>query len=173
MSRSFGNTIGDSLQLTLGYAERLLKGVDASRFARFAAPGGNAVQSNHPAFVYGHLSLYAGAILKDLGKDAPAVPGGLETSCSKDAQCVDDADGSIYPAMDVITDFYFDGYKAALAAIQEATDDVYQQPNPKGGVMAEKFPTLGSMHNFYVGGHVMIHMGQMSAWRRMEGLAPA
>jgi len=29
------------------------------------------------------------------------------------------------------------------------------------------------MLNFYLGGHVMLHIGQMSAWRRMMGLGPA
>ncbi len=173
MSRSLGLTIADSLQLSLGYAERLLTDVDASKFARLAAPGGQTVESNHPAFIYGHLSLYGPRILSNLGQEAPAVPDGFEAVFSKDATCVDDPDGSIYPAMGAVTEFFFDGYKAAMEALKSTSDDTFQQPNPLGGPMAEKFPTLGSMHNFYVGGHVMIHMGQMSAWRRMQGLGSA
>ena len=72
-----------------------------------------------------------------------------------------------------MTDLFFKGYRAALEALKVTPDEVFQRPNPLGGAMAEKFPTLGSMHTFYVGGHIMIHMGQMSAWRRMEGLGPA
>ena len=75
--------------------------------------------------------------------------------------------------MDQITSFYFEGYKAAKDALIATSDDVFQQPNPTGGRLTELFPTLGSMHSFYVGGHVMIHMGQMSAWRRMQGLGSA
>ena len=63
MPRSLGNVIADSLQLSLGYAERLLKNVPADRAGRFAVPGGVVVESNHPAFIYGHLSLYAPKIL--------------------------------------------------------------------------------------------------------------
>ena len=37
----------------------------------------------------------------------------------------------------------------------------------------ELFPTLGSIHGFYAGGHMMMHLGQMSAWRRIEGMKPA
>lgn len=173
MTRSLGQTIGDSLNLSLGYGERLLKDVTAQQFARFGSVGGTVVESNHAAFVYGHLSLYAPRILADLGQAAPEIPAGFDAVFSKDAKCVDDPDGSIYPAMQQVTEFFFEGYRAALKAIQETSDETFQQPNPLGGGMAERFPTLGSMHNFYVGGHVMIHMGQMSAWRRMIGLGSA
>ena len=173
MSQTTGQTIADSLRLTLGYSERLLKDVTPEMFPRFAAPGGQSIASNHAAFVYGHLSLYAPRILGDLGLEAPAIPETFQSVFSKDAQCTDDPDGSIYPAMEEVTTFFFDGYKAALTALGTADDAVFQQDNPLGGAMAEKFPTMGSMHNFYVGGHIMIHMGQMSAWRRMQGLGPA
>ena len=46
-------------------------------------------------------------------------------------------------------------------------------PNPAEGRMRELFPTLGSVHCFYAGGHMMSHLGQFSAWRRMEGMKPA
>jgi len=36
MPRSLGNVIADSLQLSLGYAERLLKNVPAARAGRLA-----------------------------------------------------------------------------------------------------------------------------------------
>lgn len=173
MSRSMGNTIADSLQLSLGYGEKLLKDVTADQFGRFAAPGGQKVESNHGAFVYGHLSLYSPRILEALGQEAPAIPDGFESVFSKDATCVDDADGSVYPAMEQITAFFFTGYNAVSEAFKATDDSVFQQPNPGGGRMTELFPTVGSMHNFYVGGHMMIHMGQMSAWRRMLGLGSA
>ncbi len=173
MTRSIGNTIADSLQLSLGYGERMLTDVTAEQFARLASPGGETVQSNHAAFVYGHLSLYAPRILSELNCDAPAVPDSFQQCFSMDAQCVDDAAGTIYPAMDEVTEHFFNGYRAALEAFRAADDDIFQQPNPLGGTMAEKFPTVGSVHCFYVGGHMMIHMGPVSAWRRMLGLGPA
>ena len=173
MTRSFGNTIADSLTLSLGYAERLLKDVTPEQFGRFAIADGKPVESNHGAFIYGHLSLYAPRILADLGQSAPSIPDGFEVRFSKDAKCAHDADGTLFPRMDEITTFFFDGYRAALEALKATDDETFHRKNPLGGVMAEKFPTLGSMHNFYVGGHIMIHMGQMSAWRRMLGLGAA
>ncbi|MEZ6123422.1 MAG: hypothetical protein R3C49_09640 [Planctomycetaceae bacterium] len=173
MSRSMGNTIADSLQLSLSYATRLLTDVQPDQFARFASPGGVSVVSNHAAFVYGHLSLYAPRILKALNLDSPEVPEGFEAVFSKDAVCADDPNGSVYPEMTAVTDFFFQGYHAAMEAFRGVNDDVLQQPNPTGGRMTELFPTLGSMQNFYVGGHMMLHLGQVSAWRRMMGLGAA
>ncbi|MEQ9408166.1 MAG: hypothetical protein RIK87_10595 [Fuerstiella sp.] len=172
MSRSAGIIMADSLQLGLGYARRMLTNVESAQFGRFASPGGQIIESNHPAFVYGHLSLYGPRILSELKMDAPAVPAGFQDAFSRNATCVDDPDGTRYPPMNEVTDFMFSGYQAVLDVLPSVPDEVFQQPNPNEA-MAEKFPTMGSMHNFYVGGHFMIHMGQISAWRRMQGLGPA
>ena len=174
MTRSLGNTIADSLQLSLGYTERLMSGIDSSNFARFATPGGQSIESNHPAFILGHLSIYPPRILAQLGRDdlELTTPEGFQEVFSKDAKCVDDPEGSIYPAMAAVTEYYNMGYKNVLSALREASDTTLQQANPTE-TMAAKFPTLGSMHGFYVGGHMMMHLGQLSAWRRMAGLGSA
>lgn len=75
MTRSLGNVIADSLQLSLSYAERLLKDISPQQFARFAAPGGKTVESNHPAFTFGHLSLYGPRILTQAGANADGPSG--------------------------------------------------------------------------------------------------
>lgn len=173
MPRSLGNVIADSLQLSLGYAERLLADVTPDRFARHAAPSGTPVVSNHPAFIYGHLSLYGPRIQSQLGREVAEIPEPFQRLFSKDATCQDDPDGTLYPPMDDVREAFFSGYRGAMDVLRTVDDDTLQQPNPMGGPMAEKFPTLGSMHNFYVGGHLMLHLGQMSAWRRMSGLGPA
>jgi hypothetical protein len=175
MSRSLGNVIADSLELGLGYAERLLAGVTPDQFARFAAPGGQQIASNHGAFLYGHLALYSPRIVGQLGGDAAAVtpPARYGELFSKDAVCRDDPSGTLYPSMDEIVQQFFGGYRAAVLALRGASDAAFAAPNPLGGPLAERFPTLGSMHAFYAGGHLMVHLGQMSAWRRMWGLPAA
>jgi hypothetical protein len=161
--------------LSVGYAERLLSGVTAEQFSRFARPGGQIVESNHAAFIYGHLSTYGPRIVTQLGSDASnlAVPDNFNTLFSKEAKCIDDPDGTIYPPMAEITKAFFDGYRAAMEVLRAVSDESLQQPNPATGRMAELFPTLGSVQNFYTGGHMMMHLGQMSAWRRMMGLGAA
>lgn len=175
MPRTLGNTIADSLELGLGYAERLLQGVEATHFARLAAPGGHLVASNHGAFLYGHLALYGPRIVGELGGDAASIacPEPFARLFSKDAVCQDDPAGTLYPPMERIVDCFFRGYRTAVDTLRGAEDRLLDQANPRGGPMAERFPTLGSMHAFYAGGHLMLHMGQMSAWRRMWDLPAA
>lgn len=172
MSRSQGLCIADSLKLSLMYAERLLKDVSADQFARLANVKGTVIESNHPAFVYGHLALYGPRVTEQLGTEAISIPDSFEPVFAPSATCVDDPDGTIYPSMNEITTVFFDGYKQALTALESATDEQLAPVNPSEK-MAAKFPTLGSMHTFYVGGHMMIHFGQISAWRRMMGLGAA
>lgn len=175
MTRTLGNTIADSLQLSLGYTERLLADITSSTFARFACPGGQAVESNHPAFVLSHLCIYAPRIISQLGRDdlSVAVADQIEATGSKDAKCVDDPDGLVYASMEEIVATFTKGYANAMTALREVDDETLQQANPTGGRMTELFPTIGSMHGFYVGGHMMMHLGQLSAWRRMQGMGPA
>ena len=171
---NIGPMIAASARLGLGYAERLLKGVTPEQFARFARIGDTVIESNHPAFIYGHLSLYAPRIIVQLDGDATDVlpPPDFTELFSKDAKCVDDPDGTIYPAMSEVTSTLLNGYRAAADAIEQADDSLFAAENPTEA-MRGKFPTKGAMHAFYVSGHFMLHMGQMSAWRRAMGLGPA
>ncbi len=171
MSQSIGNTIADSLQLCLKYAEVLLTDVTPEMFGRFAKADGKQIESNHPAFIYGHLSLYAHKIMQDLGKSVDAPPAGFEDNFSKDCICKDDAEGAL-PDMETITTHFFKVWNEALEVLRSTNDEAFHQPNPSE-TMAKRFPTLGSVQNFYASGHNMMHLGQMSAWRRMSGLGSA
>jgi hypothetical protein len=171
---NIGPMIADSARLGLAYAERMLTGITAENFARLASIEGTKVQSNHPAFVYGHLSLYPCRIVSDLGGEASAIVP-TEAFLQKfdhNAHCIDDPDGSVYPPMEQITERFFTSYRAAVDALQNADDALFTVDNPNEAMRA-KFATVGSMHGFYVGGHVMMHIGQLSAWRRMMGLGRA
>ncbi len=171
---TIGPMIAASAQLGLGYAERLLKDVTPDQFARFARIDQTVIESNHPAFIYGHLSLYSSVVIKAAGGDASEFlpTAEFQTAFSKDAKCVDDVDGSVYPAMDEVTTALLSGHRAVSAALENAEDDVFLLENPNERMRA-KFPTNGALLAFYVGGHFMLHMGQLSAWRRAVGLGPA
>ena len=169
-----GDMIADSLTLGIGYASKLIAGINPAEFSQFARARGQVIESNHPAWVYGHLSIYAPRILGELGADS----GDLRFSeqwmelFSAKSQCQDDPEGKIYPPMDQIVAKLFDGYRAAEQALRGAPDETFASPNPNEA-MRSRFATLGAMHGFYVGGHFMLHMGQVSAWRRTMGLGPA
>lgn len=157
------------------YAQRLMNGITADRFARFAAPGGETVQANHPAFVFGHLCLYPQKVVSLLGGDVAAVtpPPHFEQAFSKDAVCQDDVEGTLYPAMDEVVEFFNTSHAAATEVLRGASDEALSAPNPVDSPIKSVLPTLGSMLSFYMTGHMMMHLGQLSTWRRMEKLPPA
>lgn len=171
MSNHTGNIIADSLRLTLKYAEVLLKDVQPETFGRFAVADGKAIESNHPAFIYGHLSLYAHQIMTQLGQTPADVPPAFAENFSKDSVCTDDSEGSL-PDMQTITDYFFKSWNEVQEVLRATDDETFLQPTLSEG-MKDRFPTLGSLHNFYASGHNMMHLGQMSAWRRMMGLGSA
>ncbi len=170
---AIGSMIADSARLSLGYAKKLAEGIPADKFARLAPGADGLVQSNHPAFVYGHLSLYSPRVVEQLGGDVSGVaPNDRYVELfSKDAQCVDDPEGTIYPPMAELTQRLFAAQEAAISAVEHAADAAFLMPNENA--MKERFHTVGSMMGFYLGGHFMLHMGQISAWRRMMGMGPA
>jgi hypothetical protein len=86
---------------------------------------------------------------------------------------VDDIDGTFYPPLDQVVAFFLEGHRMTTGALRSAAEATFEQANPAEGRMKELFPTIGSVQAFYCGGHMMMHLGQLSAWRRMEGLGAA
>lgn len=169
-----GSIIAAGAKLGLGYAEQLFTGVTQENYARFARPGGVVVQSNHVGFVLGHLSLYPSRVMQGLGLPlgAAAMPAGYEPLFSNGAQCQDDTSGGIYPPLDELKSRFVESYRVAIAAAEAAADEAFDAPNP-GEALRKLLPTMGAVINFYLIGHVQVHLGQFSAWRRAAGLPAA
>jgi hypothetical protein len=172
---TIGQILYDASSVAVRYSKRLTNDVPAQQFGRFASPGGVIVHSNHPAFVVGHLALYPEKALKLLGIEPTAAKPSdqLVQLFSKDMACVDDPEGKIYPAKDVLLEFFTQAYEEARTAIRDTSDATLKQPTADDSPMKTLFPTVGAMLAFYMDGHVLMHMGQVSAWRRMQGMQPA
>jgi hypothetical protein len=157
------------------YAERLLAGVSQDAYARFARPGGEVIQSNHPAFVLGHLSLYPVRVMQNLRVEPgpTAFPPDYESLFKFGVECQDDSDGTVYPPLEELKTLFFRSYPAAIEAVESAPEEAFAAPNPAEGRLRELFPTVGAAVSFYLIGHVQVHLGQLSAWRRAMGLPPA
>lgn len=170
-----GSMLADTGTVGMRYARRLLDSIPAERFARMSTPGGQLIQANHPAFNIGHLTLYPVKVTGLLGCNTTSAtpPAHYAPLFSKDVLCADDPDGSIYPAKEELLQVFQRTYDAALAALRECDDQLLLAPNPVDTPMKNLCPTLGSMLAFYVTGHVTTHLGQISTWRRMEGLPSA
>ncbi len=86
---------------------------------------------------------------------------------------MDDPEGKIYPSKDEILAVFTSTYEAAFKALRECDDQILLAPTPVDSPLKHLCPTLGSMIAFYAIGHVTTHLGQVSTWRRMEGLPAA
>lgn len=166
-------------KVSIGMAETMLKDIKPAQFARkpsFDCTSGlKVIDTNHAAFVYGHLSVYPFRLLQIAGLDpTPAQnPAGFEDLFNAGKECRDDPSGTIYPPMDKITAHFFAAHRAALAAIENLSDAQCAAPNPREGRMREMFPTMGGMLMFLLTTHMLMHLGQISAWRRCMGLGSA
>lgn len=156
-------------RFSMGYAETLLKGVKATDFAR--KPRG--IDTNHPAFLYGHLAIYPDRLCDLVSRPEAARPDQVFLDLfAAGKPCLDDPDGTIYPPMEVIVARFRSRYDAVLPVLAETPDEVFGKPNPNER-MRERFPTIGMAATFLVNGHMMMHLGQMSAWRRCMGMPSA
>ncbi|QDV27421.1 DinB family protein [Aureliella helgolandensis] len=169
-----GSLIADIAAIGIRNANRLVEGIPADRFARFAAPGNVTITANHPAFIFGHLCLYPANVFKLIGQEGIAQPPAhYDALFSKNATCVDDPDGSIYPTGTELKAFFDSSYATAVEAIRQVSDEQLAAPNPVDSPLQAILPTLGALIGLYLTNHVTLHLGQLSTWRRMEGLPPA
>jgi hypothetical protein len=160
------------------YADKLLAGIKPEQAARkphFETDGVPLmVDTNHPVFVFGHLALYPARILKFAGLDgsALAAPAGWDDLFKAGVPCHDDPDGTIYPKLDVVVAQYLKATDAMLATLEKTDDKVLLAPTADEK-MRERFPVAGAAMTFMLNNHVMMHMGQVSVWRRCFGLPTA
>ena len=60
-----------NLKVSLDLGQAMLTGVTPEMFARSPMKDGKPVNTNHPAFVYGHLALYGPRMLTLVGRENP------------------------------------------------------------------------------------------------------
>lgn len=159
---------------TMAYAERLLTGITPETAARFPLGANGPINTNHPTFIYGHLALYPARIMSFVQQDpaAVAVPEAWTPLFDPSAQCQDDPEGSLYPAFEDVKQAFFDTYPKACTAIRATDDAIFAAECPLERYQ-EAFGSNGGAVNYIMNNHLMNHFGQLSAWRRAQGLGPA
>lgn len=169
------NMMIDSSRRCRGYAEKLMVGIrpeQAARKPHFESAGAlRVVDTNHPTFCFGHLSLYPAKMLALAGVDASVVaaPAGWAELFSAGVACQDDPEGKIYPAFAEVSGAFLKNMDAAYAALAKVDDAVLATP-ANNERYREFLSTTGIALNFVLNAHVMVHAGQVSAWRRCFGL---
>jgi DinB superfamily len=123
---------------------------------------------NHPAWILGHLAWTADGALGMLGapKRLSAEWASLFGRGSKPSP-----QRGLYPSKDELLRAVEQGYQQVRQEASTANPEQLARPttNP---VTKETLPTLKEMIAFLLSGHMGVHLGQLSSWRRMIGLPP-
>jgi DinB superfamily len=172
MSSQISYIIPSAKQM-LNYSQSLLVGITEDIFARKPRTETGVLQLNHPAFNYGHLSIYPALILEmlNLPYEDLSVTDSYKQLFKNGAECLDDPEAKIYPSMKEITDKFTNSYNSLLERIPNATLQALNDVTP--GERVARFPVKGAFLAHLITSHLAVHLGQVSAWRRAMKLPPA
>ncbi len=162
-SNPLASAIAISWRRNGAYALRLADGIDPAAFVAQPVPGRVL---NHPAWIFGHLNLYAGiavALCRGEGFHDPADHEFGQSS-------VPLGDASRYPPARELLDEWRRLHDEGERALASATITITTAPNPLERWRA-MHPTVGDMLVTLMVKHESGHLGQLSAWRRAMGLA--
>ena len=147
------------------YGASLIADLDESQMTLQIAPEGKAA-ANHPAWVLSHLNIYfpvMEAIIKDeIFDDPKGHKFGMDSKPSSDA--------SIYESKEKLVADFDAGHVRVAELLQEVGDAVLDR-EIKLPRWAAVMPTAALALPYLMLNHENVHLGQISAWRRIQGLA--
>lgn len=172
---AMGKAMAANARMVVRLGGLLAEGIEPKKFGLRPVIDGREVQTNHPAFVYGHLAMYPSRAMEMMGLDGSGMkpPEGWAELFAAGVECRNDPQATIYPGKDVLVKALLAWTEQVAAALDRIDDKVLEGPITTGGRAAELFPNIGGAVNFYAAGHAMMHLGQVSTWRRCMGLGSA
>ncbi len=147
--------------LNLGYAKRLVADVPDDTMALQPAPG-----MNHAAWVLGHLACTAEMLGAMIGV-RPTCP--TDWAARFDWNSSPSSDASQYPSKATLLQALEDAHATIAAALPDVPQSRWQETTPLEAVRGF-LPTLGDCFVFVMAAHENMHLGQLSAWRRVQGM---
>lgn len=156
--------LASNLRLSVGYGEKLASDIPADKFAYKPHP-----TMNHPAWCFGHLSIYPDRFFTNFFSrpDLARTNAEFEALFSAGTEC--SPDPALYPSKEQVMAHFAGRYKAMIEYIPTLSDELLAQANPNEK-MRDRFPTVGHGVFFLFSNHIMMHLGQVSSWRRAVGL---
>ena len=144
----------------LDYARRLVADLPQDQMAVQPQPA-----MNHPAWVLGHLARTTDFAASFFGV-APAVPKAWEELFKGGSKPTSTA---AYPDKATLLQTLEGGHARVAEALRKAGPAALEQPpsNPK---LCTRFPTTAHAVVHILIAHENMHLGQLSAWRRVQGL---
>jgi hypothetical protein len=155
------NPLLHTWSLNLGYAQRLVADIPDEQMAVQPAP-----EMNHAAWVLGHLACTADMLGSMLG---------LEPVCPADWPALFDwnssplSESSRYPTKATLLRALEESHAQIAATLPGVPASRWSEATPLEAVRGF-LPTLGDCFVFVLAAHENMHLGQLSAWRRVQGL---
>jgi hypothetical protein len=154
------DTILAAFRFTLGYAEKLAADLSNEELATLPHPG-----MNHAAWILGHVAIGSDFVAILLGQPmitdqawmAKFGPGSTPVS-----------DRAEYPSKNELLATMRSTHARAIELLSQATTDQLNAPNGTPFFPTE-FPTVGALITHLMTTHAALHLGQLSAWRRVLG----
>ncbi len=150
-----------SWEKNLGYGQRLVADLTDGQMGVQPGPG-----MNHPAWVLSHLNAYHPVIEHVIKGELFDDPVGHRFGMKSKPE----ADRSVYASKDELVADFVAGHKRIEEALRAADDSLWAQE-----VVLERWqqfmPTAGIALPYLMLVHENTHFGQLSAWRRVQGLA--
>lgn len=143
------------------YAQRLVADLEGDQWVKQPGPG-----MNHPAWILAHLSLYHGVLATLLRGGTPEDPKGHRFGM----QSKPEADASVYGDPAELVARFVTGHVEVTAALEAADAAALQRAMPIER-WATRFAKVSDLLGYVMLVHEATHLGQLSAWRRVQGLA--
>jgi uncharacterized damage-inducible protein DinB len=146
----------------LDYAQALVG--DLSETQVCAQP---AEAVNHPAWVIGHLAMTSDRVVnKGVLQGQAQLPDAWSQPFGPNSTPVSDREQ--YPAMDELCQALSSIHQHVDAAVRALDDQALNEANPMQR-LADRLPTKGHALTHVLIAHENLHLGQLSAWRRVQG----
>jgi hypothetical protein len=149
--------------LLLQYCRMLVGDLADERLAEQPLPG-----VNHPAWVLGHLA-YSTDVATGLLGGAKVLPEGWASRFGGGSKL--SASRSDYPSKEELLRAVEQGFERVRGQAPAATAEQLARPT-NNTFLKGALPTTKELVAFLMTGHMAVHLGQLSTWRRMIGLPP-
>ena len=147
--------------LNLGYAKRLVADIPDDKLALQPAPG-----MNHAAWVLGHLACTADMLGAMIGVK-PVCP--ADWPAHFDWNSSPSGDAGQYPSKATLLEALEDTHAEIATALLAIPESRWSETTPLEAVRGF-LPTVGDCLVFVMAAHENMHLGQLSAWRRAQGM---
>ena len=146
------------------YGAKLISDLDDAQMTLQIAPDGKAA-ANHPAWIYSHLNLYfdviEGVIKNEPYEDPKVHKFGMDSKPVSDP--------SVYASKEQLAADFDSGHERIAKLLEGVGDEVLDNKIALAR-WQPVMPTASIVLPYLMLNHENNHLGQLSAWRRIQGL---